>query len=193
MTTYNADTAFATLKDFQVDTVEHVLRRLYDDPDHTDRFLVADEVGMGKTLVARGVIAGAIERLQHDAAVPRIDIIYICSNADIAGRTSPSSMSAATALSRFRRGSRCWQRNCATSIARCPTAARRSTSSHSRRARRSKRGIAVVASRNARCSRRLLGPIVTDGRAESQRAAAHPAHGCQRATMGLDLRRPRRT
>ena len=38
---------------------------------------------MGKTLVARGVIAGAIERLQDDT-VDRIDIIYICSNADIA-------------------------------------------------------------------------------------------------------------
>jgi len=80
----SADTAFATLKDFQVDTVDYVLRRLYDDPDNTDRFLVADEVGMGKTLVARGVIAGAIERLQHDDTVDRIDIIYICSNADIA-------------------------------------------------------------------------------------------------------------
>ena len=39
---------------------------------------------MGKTLVARSVIAGAIERLQHDDTVDRIDIIYICSNADIA-------------------------------------------------------------------------------------------------------------
>lgn len=84
MTSYQANTPFATLKDFQVDTVDYVLRRLYDDPNPTDRFLVADEVGMGKTLVARGVIAGAIERLQHDPAVPRIDIIYICSNADIA-------------------------------------------------------------------------------------------------------------
>jgi len=81
---HSADTAFATLKDFQVDTVEYVLRRLYDDPDPTDRFLVADEVGMGKTLVARGVIDGAIQRLQHDDTVDRIDIIYICSNADIA-------------------------------------------------------------------------------------------------------------
>lgn len=84
MSAHRADTAFATLKDFQVDTVDYVLRRLYDDPNGTDRFLVADEVGMGKTLVARGVIEGAIERLQRDSAVDRIDIIYICSNADIA-------------------------------------------------------------------------------------------------------------
>jgi len=82
--TDRADTAYTSLKDFQRDTVNYVLRRLYDDPDGTDRFLVADEVGMGKTLVARGVISGAIERLQHDESVDRIDVIYICSNADIA-------------------------------------------------------------------------------------------------------------
>ena len=80
----SGETAVATLKDFQVDTAEYVLRRLYDDDNPTDRFLVADEVGMGKTLVARSVIAGAIERLQRDDTVDRIDIIYICSNADIA-------------------------------------------------------------------------------------------------------------
>ncbi|MBF6555068.1 MAG: helicase [Acidimicrobiales bacterium] len=84
MNNHSADTAFATLKDFQVDTAEYVLRRLYDDNEATDRFLVADEVGMGKTLVARHVIAGAIARLQHDDSVDRIDIIYICSNAYIA-------------------------------------------------------------------------------------------------------------
>jgi hypothetical protein len=84
MNNHTGDTAVATLKDFQVDTAEYVLRRLYDDNDPTDRFLVADEVGMGKTLVARRVIAGAIERLQHNGSVDRIDIIYICSNADIA-------------------------------------------------------------------------------------------------------------
>ncbi len=84
MNNHTGDTAVATLKDFQVDTAEYVLRRLYDDNDPTDRFLVADEVGMGKTLVSRRVIAGAIERLQHNDSVDRIDIIYICSNADIA-------------------------------------------------------------------------------------------------------------
>lgn len=73
------------LMDFQRATVDYVLRRLYDDgTEATDRFLVADEVGMGKTMVARGVIAGAIERLENYAAVDRIDVVYICSNADIA-------------------------------------------------------------------------------------------------------------
>jgi hypothetical protein len=84
VTARSGETPFATLKDFQVDTAEYVLRRLYDDSNPTDRFLVADEVGMGKTLVARSVIAGAIERLQHVDSVERIDVIYICSNADIA-------------------------------------------------------------------------------------------------------------
>lgn len=70
------------LKDFQRDTVEYVFRRLYTDRDATNRFLIADEVGLGKTLVARGLIAKAIDHLWE--RVKRIDIIYICSNADIA-------------------------------------------------------------------------------------------------------------
>ncbi len=70
------------LKAFQVDTVEYVFERMYGkDPVH--RFLVADEVGLGKTLVARGLIAKAID-YQRAAGVKRIDIVYICSSADIA-------------------------------------------------------------------------------------------------------------
>lgn len=70
------------LKDFQQNTVEYVFRRLYLDECVSNRFLVADEVGLGKTLIARGVIAKAIEYLWD--RVDRIDIVYICSNADIA-------------------------------------------------------------------------------------------------------------
>ncbi len=70
------------LKDFQRATVDYVFRRLYTDPRPTRRFLIADEVGLGKTLVARGVIARAIDHLWD--LVDRIDIVYICSNADIA-------------------------------------------------------------------------------------------------------------
>ena len=72
------------LKDFQRDTVDYVFSRLYTDADSTRRFLVADEVGLGKTLVARGIIAKAIEHLWKD--VPRIDILYICSNSNIASQ-----------------------------------------------------------------------------------------------------------
>lgn len=70
------------LKDFQRATAEHVAGRFFG-PDHARRFLVADEVGLGKTLVASAVIARTIEH--HLAAgTDRIDIVYVCSNAQIA-------------------------------------------------------------------------------------------------------------
>jgi hypothetical protein len=72
----------AGLKDFQRNSMEYVYEHLYG-PAVTRRFLLADEVGLGKTLVARGVIAKAIERLRAEGK-ERIDVIYICSNADIA-------------------------------------------------------------------------------------------------------------
>lgn len=86
MTTWSKDTerVLARLKDFQRRTAEYVFRRFYLDPDTVDRFLVADEVGLGKTLVARGIIAQAIEHLKQ--LEDRIDIIYICSNTSIASQ-----------------------------------------------------------------------------------------------------------
>lgn len=69
------------LKDFQLDTVDYVHDRFYGD-DPVRRMLVADEVGLGKTLVARGVIAKTIEQLWD--TVKQIDIVYICSNNQIA-------------------------------------------------------------------------------------------------------------
>ncbi|WP_417463169.1 C-terminal helicase domain-containing protein [Kordiimonas sp.] len=80
--TYIADEHLALLKPFQKATVEYVFRRLFTDPSPTDQFLVADEVGLGKTMVARGVIAKTIEQLQ--GKVDRVDIVYICSNQAIA-------------------------------------------------------------------------------------------------------------
>jgi superfamily II DNA or RNA helicase len=74
------------LKDFQRLTVDYVFDRFYG-ADPTRRFLVADEVGLGKTLVARGVIARTIDHLWEEITrnkARRIDVIYICSNADIA-------------------------------------------------------------------------------------------------------------
>jgi hypothetical protein len=71
------------LKDFQRKTVDYVFKRLYQDEKPARRFLIADEVGLGKTLVARGLIARAIDRLWNNN-VERIDVIYICSNSDIA-------------------------------------------------------------------------------------------------------------
>jgi hypothetical protein len=72
------------LKDFQRRTVEYVFRRMYLDTDPAKRFLVADEVGLGKTMVARGLISRIIEHLTTMDTSRRIDILYVCSNADIA-------------------------------------------------------------------------------------------------------------
>ena len=71
------------LKDFQRRTVDHVFRRLWLDDPPTPRFLVADEVGLGKTMVARGVISRTLEHLKSEG-VGRIDVAYVCSNAAIA-------------------------------------------------------------------------------------------------------------
>lgn len=76
----------AGLRDFQRETARYAYERLFGDgEDATSRFLVADEVGLGKTLVARGVIAQIIEHLQREGD-PRIDVVYVASNAAIAGQ-----------------------------------------------------------------------------------------------------------
>jgi hypothetical protein len=74
--------ALAGLKDFQRRTVEYVFKRLYGD-NSTSRFLIADEVGLGKTLVARGIIAKALEHLHKRK---QVNVIYVCSNATIASQ-----------------------------------------------------------------------------------------------------------
>ena len=84
MKTFSAAPVLDRLKDFQRRTVEYAFQRMFLDPQPSRRFLVADEVGLGKTLVARGVIAKAVEHLQGKGN--RLDIIYICSNADIAAQ-----------------------------------------------------------------------------------------------------------
>ena len=74
-----------TLRDFQRHTSRHAFRRLFTTPDASPRFLVADEVGLGKTLVARGVIAQTIDHLRAQGD-QRIDIVYVASNAAIANQ-----------------------------------------------------------------------------------------------------------
>ena len=78
---FSAGTGLDGLKDFQRKTVDYVFERLYG-LGPTFRFLVADEVGLGKTLVARGIIAKTLEYLWNE--VDRIDVVYVCSNAAIA-------------------------------------------------------------------------------------------------------------
>lgn len=81
---FRADAALAPLKVFQRRTVDYVFDRLYGQDDPVRQFLVADEVGLGKTMVARGVIARMIEHLWD--STKRIDILYICSNQAIAAQ-----------------------------------------------------------------------------------------------------------
>ena len=83
----DAESIIAPLKPFQRRTVDHAFHRLFEASDSSSRFLVADEVGLGKTLVARGIIAKTIEHLWD--TTKRIDIIYICSNASIARSNLP--------------------------------------------------------------------------------------------------------
>ena len=93
------------LSDFQRATATHAFRRLYLDEDSTQRFLVADETGLGKTHVAKGVIGLAIEHLQNVAEAKRIDIVYVCSNLDIAAQNisklNPTGASGGTFASRL--------------------------------------------------------------------------------------------
>lgn len=88
MSAVDVSTVMKGLKSFQQDTVHHVFDRFYG-PESTNasgRFLVADETGLGKSIVARGVIARAIEHLETVDDVERIDIVYICSNVDLAAQ-----------------------------------------------------------------------------------------------------------
>ncbi len=81
---FHAEAALAPLKAFQRRTVDYVFDRLYGTNNPVRQFLVADEVGLGKTMVARGVIARTIEHLWDNAG--RIDVLYICSNQAIAAQ-----------------------------------------------------------------------------------------------------------
>jgi hypothetical protein len=74
----------AGLKGFQRDAVDHVIELLYRTPGSSGRFLVADETGLGKSVIARGVIASAIAELQNADDIDRIDVVYICSSTDLA-------------------------------------------------------------------------------------------------------------
>ena len=73
------------LKDFQLASVKSVMQR-FDDEDGSGRVLVADEVGLGKTIVAKGVITELLKT--HLKAVPAkrrpLRVTYICSNLTLA-------------------------------------------------------------------------------------------------------------
>ncbi len=70
------------LKDFQQATVNRI-DQLY--RDGQKRVLVSDEVGLGKTLVARAMIA-KMALLRREEGDNLFKVVYICSNAAIAGQ-----------------------------------------------------------------------------------------------------------
>lgn len=73
----------SSLKDFQNATVERVYHLFTND---FTRVLVADEVGLGKTMIAKGVIAKMARFHQIDLQDPLYKVVYVCSNQDIAGQ-----------------------------------------------------------------------------------------------------------
>ena len=68
------------LKDFQKATVERI-DSLY--RSGQTRVLVSDEVGLGKTLIARGVIS-KLAKMRKENGDKLVKVVYICSNAAIA-------------------------------------------------------------------------------------------------------------
>lgn len=74
------------LSDFQSATVDYIDRRFYEDGQN--RMLVADEVGLGKTWIAKGVIAKAYERWANDMHHQKeyLNVYYICSNKQLAAQ-----------------------------------------------------------------------------------------------------------
>lgn len=81
---FRASSVLQHLHGFQRDAAEYAFDRLFLAADSTHRFLVADEVGLGKTLIAKGILAKTLEHLKDK--VQRIDIVYICSNLAIAAQ-----------------------------------------------------------------------------------------------------------
>ena len=79
----DVEAVLAELKEFQRRTARWAFNRMFADRNPAFRFLVADEVGLGKTHVAKGVIAQVIDHLRRTGDA-RHDIVYVCSNAAIA-------------------------------------------------------------------------------------------------------------
>ncbi len=73
---------WASLKDFQKKTVDYVFDQLYN--KNRKSFLIADEVGLGKTIIAKGLIAKAFQAFSFPKGNPTFNVIYICSNQSLA-------------------------------------------------------------------------------------------------------------
>ena len=72
----------STATRFQQRTIDYVTKRFWIDRKPAQRFLVADEVGLGKTMVAREVVAEALRRQPGKS----VDIVYLCSSQPVASQ-----------------------------------------------------------------------------------------------------------
>jgi superfamily II DNA or RNA helicase len=69
------------LKDFQRKTADYVV---YQFDSGRNRMLIADEVGLGKTIVAKGIIARLFEKSILYEKNKQFSVVYVCSNQAIA-------------------------------------------------------------------------------------------------------------
>src|SRR5699024_5187749 len=85
MSEFDLEAILAALKPFQRAAVDHVTEQFFGPgaAQRSGRFLIADETGLGKSIVARGVVAPSTDHLRTNAPGP-INIIYVCSNQDLA-------------------------------------------------------------------------------------------------------------
>jgi len=74
------DETLSGLKDFQLATVKYVYDQLYSRGQSS--MLIADEVGLGKTIVAKGLIASKLKGIKRQHKP--LSVTYICSNQVIA-------------------------------------------------------------------------------------------------------------
>lgn len=74
------------LSDVQRATVDYLYHRMYDEGQN--RMLVADEVGLGKTWIAKGLVAKAFDRWQKCKSRKKksFNVFYICSNQQLAAQ-----------------------------------------------------------------------------------------------------------
>jgi len=72
------------LKDFQVATMDYVYEQFY--TVGRNRMLIADEVGLGKTIIAKGIIAKAYAAAIEKDPKSHFSVVYICSNQALAAQ-----------------------------------------------------------------------------------------------------------
>ena len=76
------DATWNKLKDFQKATVNYTMEQFFN--QSRDKMLIADEVGLGKTIVSRGIISKMYEKHHAKFSEEPFNVIYICSNQAIA-------------------------------------------------------------------------------------------------------------